>query len=153
MTNWSVRGEQLTTIARDHVPLDCAWHGRVELYSLTSPADQHLIATSQARHGVRMQPLKSAGLALAVEALAAGTNCENKVGHFQRAELCSLMLCMYLSTYMYMYMDTYMRGTVVVVLLLVVMKLSASGATLTALPWLKILLPICGVLVYVIWST
>ena len=49
----------------------CAWHGRVELYSLTSPADQHLIATSQARHGVRMQPLKSAGLALAVEALAA----------------------------------------------------------------------------------
>ena len=95
----------------------------------------HLLATSQARHGVGMQPVKSAGLALAVEALAAGTNCENKVGHFQRAELCSLMLCMYLSAYIYMYMDTYMRGTVVVVLLLVVMKLSASGATLTALPW------------------
>ena len=32
-----------------------------------------------------------------------------------------------------MYMDTYMRVTVVLVLVLVVMKLSPSGATLTAL--------------------
>ena len=45
----------------------------------------HLLATRQPRHGSGMQTVMSAGLALAVEALAAGINCENKVTFSERS--------------------------------------------------------------------